>query len=330
VTGFVCPECRCPLKESDGGYGCGSCDRFFPILFGIPDFRLSGDRYLSLDEERAKAARLHAFAEQHDFRELVVFYYSITDDVPARLAPLFADYVVNAPARATAPIDALARAGRGRALLDLGCGSGGALMAAAGVFQDRTGVDIALRWLVIARKRLEEAGVQATLVCADAESLPFQEGSFTNVLALDLLENTRSPAATFKAAAAVLQDGGHMFVTSSNGRWIGPHPATGVWAAGLLPTRARAALLRRRHGVDILRAVSFVSPASVRRTAEAAGLRQIDAGPLDFNARRLDHRSALFRLAARAYALLARAPVFRSVLLVVGPVFQSMFVKEQK
>jgi SAM-dependent methyltransferase len=329
VTGFLCPECRSPLKESDGGYACGSCDRFFPILFGIPDFRLSGDLYLSLDEERAKAARLHAFAEQHDFRELVAFYYSITDDVPRRLAPLFADYVVNAPARAAAPIDALARAGLRGSLLDLGCGSGGALMAAASVFQDRTGVDIALRWLVIARKRLEEAGVQATLVCADAEALPFHEGSITHVLAMDLLENTRSLAATLKAAGAVLQDGGHMFLTSSNGRWIGPHPATGVWAAGLLSTRLRAALLRRRHGVDILRAVSLVSPASVRRTAEAAGLRQIDAGPLDFNASRLDHRSALFRLAARAYALLAKAPVFRSILLVAGPVFQAMFVKEK-
>jgi SAM-dependent methyltransferase len=329
VTGFVCPICRSPLAESDGGYGCGSCNRLFPVLFGIPDFRLRGDLYLTLDEERAKAARLHAFAEHHDFRELVAFYYSITDDVPARLAPLFADYVVNAPARAVAPINALARAAPGRALLDLGCGSGGALIAAAGVFQDRTGVDIALRWLVIARKRLEEAGVHAALVCADAESPPFHEGSFTHVLAMDLLENTRSSAATIRAAAAVLEDGGHMFLTSSNGRWIGPHPATGVWAAGLLPTRLRAALLKRRHGVDTLRAVTLVSPASVRQAAEAAGLRQIGTGPLDFDASRLEHRPVLFRLAARAFAFLAKAPVSRSILLVAGPVFQSMFVKEK-
>jgi ubiquinone/menaquinone biosynthesis C-methylase UbiE len=327
---FVCPECRSPIRAGEGGYSCGACERFYPVLFGIPDFRVQGDRYLSLGEERAKAARLHAFAEDHDFRELVAFYYSITDDVPAKLAPLFTDYVLNAPDRAAPALKALSRGRRGRALLDLGCGSGGALVAAEGLFQDRTGVDIALRWLVIARKRLEEEGVAARLVCADAEALPFPESSFTHVLATDLLENTKSPAAAVRAAASVLEDGGFMYVSSSNRRWIGPHPATGVWAAGLLPRRLRATLLRRRHGVDILRAVSFVSPRSVRRMAKSAGLRQLCAGPLRFDASRLRLRAALFRALARTYAALANAPLFRSVLLAAGPAFQSMFVKEEQ
>lgn len=326
---FVCPQCRSPARESEGAYRCDLCGRIYPILFGIADFRLRGDLYLSLEDERAKAARVHDFAAAHNLRELVAFYYSITDDVPDHLAPLFADYVLNATARATPVIRALSRGRRGRALLDLGCGSGGALVAAADVFQHRTGVDIALRWLVIARKRLEEAGVSARLVCADAEALPFPESSFTHVLAADLLENTRSPAAAIRSAAAVLEDGGFMYVTSSNRRWIGPHPATGVWAAGLLPRALRSALLTRKHGIDILRAVSFVSPGSLRRTAKAAGLRQLDARPLDFDLSRFEHRPALFRALARAYATLAKAPLLRSVLLVAGPVFQALFVKEK-
>jgi ubiquinone/menaquinone biosynthesis C-methylase UbiE len=329
VTAFVCPKCRSPVKDSDGGYGCGSCDRIYPVLFGIPDFRLRGDRYLSLEDERAKAARLHEFAQSHDLRELVAFYYSITEDVPAKLGPIFAEYALNASARAAPALKALSRGRRGRALLDLGCGSGGALEAGERLFQHRTGVDIALRWLVIARKRLEEAGVQATLVCADAEALPFAESSFTHVLAADLLENTRSPAIAVRAAASVLEQDGFMNVSSSNRRWIGPHPATGVWAAGLMPARLRSALLRRRHGIDLLRAVSFVSPASVRRMAKRAGLRQLYAIPLNIDASRVEHRSPLFRRLAGFHALLARVPVFRSVLTLAGPVFQSMFVKEK-
>ncbi|MEO8454768.1 MAG: class I SAM-dependent methyltransferase [Sphingomicrobium sp.] len=301
----------------------------YPVLFGIPDFRLRGDLYLSIEDERAKAARLHDFAEKHDFRELVGFYYSITDDVADRLAPLFAGYVMHAADRARPSIEALRSAGRGDALLDLGCGSGGALVTAAGVFRDRTGIDIALRWLVIARKRLDQAGLSARLVCADAEALPFPEGTFTHVLAADLLENTRSPAAAIGAAAAVMEDGGHMYLTGSNCRWVGPHPATGVWAAGLVPQRLRSALLKSKHGIDILRAVSFVSPGSVRRMGEAAGLQQADARPLDLDASNLEHRSALFKALARAYAVLAKAPVFRPVLLAAGPVFQTMFVKEK-
>jgi SAM-dependent methyltransferase len=327
VTAFVCPECRTRVEEGQGGYNCAPCTRVYPILFGIPDFRARGDLYLSLEEERAKAARLHEFAAKHDFRELVAYYYSITDDVPERLAAAFAGYLVNAPLRARPAVEALRSTAPGDRLLDLGCGSGGSLIAAADMFHDRTGVDIALRWLVIARKRLEEAGVSASLVCADAEALPFPKGAFTHVLAADLLESTRSPAAAVSSAAAVLECGGHMYLTSSNSRWIGPHPATGVWAAGLLPAPVRSALLRRRHGVDILRAVSFVSPGAVRRIGENAGLRQIDAGPLALEPSRLEHRSGLFKAFAYAYAALTKASVFRSVLSAAGPVFQSMFVK---
>src|SRR5205823_13731358 len=152
----------------------------------------------------------------------------------------------------------------------------------------RAGVDIAWRCLVIAGKRLEEAGVPARLVGADAEAVPFTESSFSHVVAADLLENTRSPAAAVRSAAAALRTGGFMYVTSSNRRWIGPHPATGVWAAGLLPRRFRARPLKHRHGVDILRTVSFVSPRSVRRVAEAAGLHQLCARPLHFDLGRLE------------------------------------------
>ena len=324
---FVCPACRSPVGEKDGAYACASCGRAYPILFGIPDFRLQADRYLSLDEEREKAAKLHEFGKTHDLKALVAFYYSITADVPAHLEPRFTDYVLNAPARSSAALRTLAPEG-GRALLDLGCGSGGALLAAEPSFGERTGVDIALRWLVIAQKRLQERGACATLVCADAEALPLPDETFSHALASDLVENTRSPAVAIKSAAAVLEHGGRLYLSSSNRQWLGPHPATGVWAAGLLPAPLRAALLRRRHGVDILRAVSFVSPRSIRSMAVAAGLRQIEAEPLQPETGQLESRSKLFRFLAGGYSMLAKAPFLKWVLLHAGPVFQAIFVKE--
>ena len=121
-----------------------------------------------------------------------------------------------------------------------------------------------------------------------------------------------------------------MYVSASNSRWIGPHPATGVWAAGLLPTQFRTALLERKHGVDILRAVSFVSPGSRPPDGRGRGI-YARSTPARFSLRcsELEHRSALFSLATHIYAALAKAPVFRSVLVVAGPMFQSMFVKEK-
>ena len=202
------------------------------------------------------------------------------------------------------------------------------MVGAEVMFSERTGVDIALRWLVIAQKRLEECGSSATLVCADAEALPFENDTFSHVLASDLLENTRSPAAAIGSAGTVLERCGRMYVSSSNSRWIGPHPATGVWAAGLLPSSVRSALLRRKHGVDILRAVSFVTPGSVRRMAREAGLRQADSRPLEVDKRQLASRSPVFKAVARAFAVLGAMPIVRTILLVAGPVFQSLFIKE--
>lgn len=324
---FICPECRSPVTERDGAYACGSCSRVYPVLFGIPDFRLQGDRYLSLEEEREKAAKLHAFGETHGLAALVAYYYVITDDVPAHLEPLFTDYVLNAPARSVPALSALAWDG-GRSLLDLGCGSGGALIAAKSMFGERVGIDIALRWLVIAQKRLQESNASAELICADAEALPFTGELFSHVLASDLVENTRSPAAAMKSASSVLERAGRLYLSSINRQWIGPHPATGVWAAGLMPSSLRGSILRRRHGVDILRAVSLVSPGSIRRTARAAGLRQVDARPLQPEMAQLRGRSGLFRFFAGGYSVLAKTPLLRAVLLHAGPVFQAIFVKE--
>lgn len=325
---FVCPACRSPVEAKDGAYRCAPCNRDFPVLFGIPDFRLGGDQYLSLEDERAKAGKLHAYALDHDFASLVAFYYSITDDVPDRLAQHFTNYVMGAADRAAPAMHFLAPAG-GRSLLDLGCGSGGALVAAKDGFERRTGVDIALRWLVIAQKRLQDLGFEALLVCADAEALPFRDQLFSHVMASDLLENTRSPDAAMRESGRVMEQNGRLYVSSSNRRWVGPHPATGVWAAGLVPAGLRSNMLNRRHGVDILRAVSFVSPGSVRRMAKSAGLRQVDRRPLEFDASRLEGRSRIFRFAAGLYSGLAKVPLLRTVLVVAGPVFQSLFVKEE-
>lgn len=325
---YVCPACRAPVAEAGPNYHCVACGRQYPILFGIPDFRLEGDQYLTLEEERAKAANLHAFAQVHDFAALVAYYYAITDDVPGHLKPVFAEYVLNAEARSRGAFRALAPDGGGR-LLDLGCGSGGALAAARTSFQQLTGVDIALRWLVIADKRLRDMQIPARLVCADADCLPFTGESFTHVLATDLLENTVKPYEVIEGAASLLEKGGRFYISSSNGNWLGPHPATGLWAAGLLPKRVRAAILRGKYGVDLLRAVTFIRPSTVSSAAQRAGLKQIEARAIDLPEGWCRNKPPLIRLMATAYSAFARMPVLGTALLHAGPVFQAIFLKER-
>src|SRR3954464_3136063 len=89
----------------------------------------------SLRAERDKAARLHAFAAQASFAELVAYYYRITDDVPPEQAIRYRDYIFDGPRRAAPILDALEPDNRADTLVDLGCGSGGLLVAAAGRYR---------------------------------------------------------------------------------------------------------------------------------------------------------------------------------------------------
>ena len=324
---YVCPACRAAVVRTGEAFRCCACGRDFPILFGIPDFRLFPDSYLSLEMERAKAVKLEAFARTTNFAALVKYYYAITEDVPKALAPVFANYVHAAPDRSRLALDRLGHDPEHGAMLDLGCGSGGAMIAAAGRYASCIGVDIALRWLVIAQKRLAEADISARLVCANAEALPFPPAMFTHVLADDLIDNVGAPEAVLRAAAAAMAPAGRMWLSGGNRRWIGPHPATGVLAAGLVPAHWRKARLERKHGFDLLRAVSLQTPTTIRRMAARYNLRTVDVGPRRIDPSSMRGRSSAFKAFARVYSGFSGTPGFRALLTGLGPAFEILFTK---
>src|SRR5205823_5562185 len=101
-------------------------------------------------------------------------------------------------------------------VLDLGTRTGGLLMAAAEHGHKTIGIDIAFRWLIIARKRLEEAGQSAQLVCCCAEFLPFRDRSFDVVLAENVLEHAAQQRQLIEETHRVLKPGGIFFATTWN------------------------------------------------------------------------------------------------------------------
>lgn len=53
-TNFCCPQCRWALTVDSGAYRCSACQREYPMVFGIPDFRLFPDPYISFEDEYKK------------------------------------------------------------------------------------------------------------------------------------------------------------------------------------------------------------------------------------------------------------------------------------
>ena len=216
----VCPECRGSLSSSrQASFVCNSCQRSYPHVAGLPDLRLESDRYLDLDAEREKAACLHRVEAEPgaDVMALARAYYTMADDVVDHRRDLFLRHIAGAEMRGEPLAERLPRDG---AILEVGCGTGGLPVAAARSGRSIVGVDIASRWLVVARRRLTDHGYTVPLIAAQAERLPWPGESFDVVVADSLLEHLDDPTAALCEWGAGCSG---RVACSCSGRRIGSH-----------------------------------------------------------------------------------------------------------
>lgn len=316
---YICPACRGEVTRYSGGYECHRCKNFYPLIYDIPDFRLAGDAYLTLEEERTKARTLAKKATIMSFSDLVDFYYSITNDVPVELVPVYLRAIINGPDHLAALAHDIETAGNGP-LLDAGCGSGSLLLALAGSPRLIVGLDIALRWLVICRKRLEELGINRQLVCADILQPPFREQSFAVITGIDLIEHTRDSEKAAHSIARLIQPGGCVWLTVSNRYTPGPHPSTRLWAIGYLPKKIAGKVSQSLRGVDSLRHIQFTTPVQVIKSLKRAGFELELVQPKRIADKMQSNPPPLEQILIGIYRLLCRRALSRHLLVWLGPI----------
>jgi SAM-dependent methyltransferase len=329
---FVCPQCRADLRSEPDAYRCEQCDRSYPVVCGIPDFRLFPDPYISIGDDRRKGQALAQAAEQLTYPQLVERYWQMTPGVPSQLVR---GYVQTAKTNRERGADTWkliqlnGSMGQRDRLLEVGCGTAGFLAAAAGEFRQAIGLDIAFRWLVVARKRMEELGLRnVRFVCTCAEHMPFREEAFDLVVAEDVLDHTRSPQAFVSECARVLDaSNGALYLSVPNRYSLGPDPHVWVWGVGFLPPSLRDPYVRWRIGGTYgpIRPVSYFE---VRRLLRNAWLK-----PSRLLFPSLGGEASQFsrwqRFQARCYELLRNLPPFRPVLCLVGPWFKLLCRRQQ-
>jgi SAM-dependent methyltransferase len=177
-----CPECHARLVVRSGTPVCQGCGR---------SYRLAGSDYLDLRPAEAFSEQtkyldeaLHADARHERVSPPLLGSKIRNDMLREFLAPGSSDLVV-----------------------DLGCGSGRALLWNRDWNATTVGIDISPYFA-------EEARRDVDLLLGDLRRLPFADGTFTKAFSLDVLEHL-SPEALqgmLKEAGRVLTPGGTLFV----------------------------------------------------------------------------------------------------------------------
>ena len=325
IPPFVCPKCHGALEPSARAYRCGACATDFPIVLGIPDFRLFPDPWIGFEDDRAKATRLAELIARQGFDEAVRTYWQITPATPRPLAERFTRHVLDGEARASewmTWLDAVAPAAPDGCWLDIGCGT--ADMVAAGHERGLTvvGIDIALRWLVVAGRREALAGRTTQLVCANAEHLPFAAGSFVRAVSMGTLEHCRDANLVAAEARRVLLPGGLFAARTVNRYSLLPEPHVGVWGVGFLPRRwaDRYVFWRSRQRYEHHHPLSprelrigFTRAGFVHVRVDAAALLPSDRGRLGRTVRRV----------GPLYERLRRLPIVGRIVRAIAPLLDA-------
>lgn len=328
---LVCPKCRSELIGPDEGcqLECTSCRARYPIVAGIPDLRVFPDPYISFRGDRVKGQMLERHFDAMRFSEICELYFDVTPEVPPHDVRTNLSRLVGGVSRAEtaiasmevplgAPVEQVLGEGT---WLEVGCGSAPLVAALAKRGIACVGVDVALRWLVIGRKRLLELGVEAPLVAACAEALPFRDGQFQMISYQHTLEVVQDQRSALLEAFRTSRGGGHLVVSTPNGRSLGPDPHVGVFGGAWLPWRVVSMLARLQMARPPWR--RLLSAGALEEALRGAGWSDVSVTTPGVSASQRAQFTGLSRTMAGWYESARQRPGTAQLMKLIGPLLQA-------
>jgi len=312
-----CPLCKQELKPQERAFSCSACARTYPVVLGIADLRVYSDSYITIEQDHEKGRIVQAQAERMSFAELLRFYWENVSlpPTPVDLREGFMGHLLSDETRVETFQQQL---GEGKTCLDVGCGAGSLVGLAQQKFDFVIGCDVAFRWLVLARKRLQEMGAKASLVCCCADYLPFAAETFDLVTAISLLEHVKDARGVVRECGRVQGAGARLFVWTANRFSLAPEPHVGVWGVGFLPRRWMPAYVKWRRGLSYDKQ-HLLSYFELKRFFKNARYESLTFSLHRVTDEDLKGRSRFERLGARFFRLLSSLPLFRWFLIPISP-----------
>ena len=160
---------------------------------------------------------------------------------------------------------------KGKRVLDIACGTGWTTEQFVRAGAIVTAIDLTPKAVELTKKRLALYNLEATVLEADAEHLPFPDASFDYVMAWGCLMHTPDTEGAVREAYRVLVPGGKggamMYNKSSIHWWWGIMFSKGVLRGKLLRMSPQEVTNRYTDGVDVggNMLTKFWSPAGFRK-----------------------------------------------------------------
>jgi SAM-dependent methyltransferase/uncharacterized protein YbaR (Trm112 family) len=322
AMGVVCPACHGTLVDAGvTALACVSCGATWPVTCGIPDLRTLGDPYLSIADDADAAMRLAARAERLAFATLYASYYAGNAKVSAAQVERFTHGVLAASERARSSLATWGEMGgvvpATGWCVDVGSGTGPLSVALATSGRSVLAIDAGLRWLVLARKRAAEQGVDLPVVCANAERLPLPGDRCTAVVGESVLENVTDADQAIAEARRTLGRRGLLALTTPNRRSLGPDPHLGLMAGGWRSSASLRAYADRTGQVMPRR--RLFAPGELADALRQGGFHDVRLALPSFTDGQRAGLPAAVNAAIGGYHLVRRLPLIRAVVLQVAP-----------
>ncbi len=322
ALGVACPACRGALADTAGpSLACAACGARFPVVCGIPDLRTLGDPYLSTGDDVAAAEALVARDDRLAFGALYASYYEGNAKVPQEQVARFTHGVLAAAGRAEATVATWNELGaevpRSGTIVDLGSGTAplATLLAARG--HRVLALDAGLRWLVLARKRAAERGIDLPVVCCNAEALPVRDATAAMVVGESVIENVSDADSALRELRRVTAMHAVVALTTPNRHSLGPDPHLGLMAGGWRSTEVLARHAERTGQVMPRR--RLFSPGELTQALQQAGFAEVRCALPRFADAQRAGLPLPVNLAIGGYHLARRVPVLNSIVLHVAP-----------
>lgn len=325
VQVWCCPRCHGTLLHGASTVSCGDCGHIYDCIDGIPDLRVPSDSWIDFAKDSQLARELVSL--NLDLAGIVHEIYARRPNWDEERVRLRTRQVLAAPDRLQTDIGGwLQKAIFDGIYLDLGCGAGGLISAAATHGGKGIGLDVSMAWLVIAKRMIAFHGGDPVLAAGVGEWLPLRDGVLSGVVSLDVIEHVRDPDRYLREIDRVVRTGGSIALSTPNRFSLTAEPHVFVWGVGWLPRSWQAPFVRWRSGKDYDDTVLMSSFDLCRRIRRNTSFQvALDLPPVpQIEIDRFHNAKAWL---ARVYNQIRHWRVLRAVLMIVGPFFQIVGTK---